>query len=215
MINIFLFSIFTIIFIFFLTFVENKFFQLITGKIYPNIKFIRINNSYKAPKTISKFYSKTKTNGFCVENIDSLNSKSYSHTPIVETTIESITKTSTPILDNQQSEQHGRWIGGLERSLIAIGIISGHWDVVSGVVAVKAVTRFKELDNKNWAEYFLIGSMMSILWAILFTFIYIFSVDYFFHDIGLNIHILSSESNFLNDFNVITKHEKIKTLFHI
>jgi hypothetical protein len=31
------------------------------------------------------------------------------------------------------------------------------------------VARFKELDDKNFAEYFLIGSLFSLFWAVLIT----------------------------------------------
>ena len=64
----------------------------------------------------------------------------------------------------------GRYIGMLERSLIFIGIVSQHWELVAGVVALKSVARYKELDRQINAEYFLIGSLTSILWAILVAF---------------------------------------------
>jgi hypothetical protein len=61
----------------------------------------------------------------------------------------------------------GRFIGVLERSLVLIGIVSARWEVVAGVVALKTVARYKELDDRFNAEYFLIGSLASILWAVL------------------------------------------------
>lgn len=59
----------------------------------------------------------------------------------------------------------GGVIGGFERSLIALGIITGSWEVLAGVVALKTVARFKELDERLDAEYFLVGSLASIAWA--------------------------------------------------
>ena len=59
----------------------------------------------------------------------------------------------------------GRIVGSLERLIIAIGLAAGSWEVVAAVIALKTVARFKELDDKLFAEYFLIGSLCSLLWA--------------------------------------------------
>src|SRR5688572_28785712 len=55
----------------------------------------------------------------------------------------------------------GRIVGSLERLITAIGLAAGSWEVVAAVIALKTVARFKELDNKLFAEYFLIGSLCS------------------------------------------------------
>ncbi|GAA0780753.1 hypothetical protein E1180_10340 [Roseibium denhamense] len=60
----------------------------------------------------------------------------------------------------------GRYIGYLERALIVGGVIYGKWEVILAVIALKTVARHKELDEKIDAEYFLIGSFSSILWAV-------------------------------------------------
>jgi hypothetical protein len=60
----------------------------------------------------------------------------------------------------------GRFIGILERSLIVIGIVMGSWEVILAVIAIKTVGRYQELDDKDAAEYFLVGSLASILWAV-------------------------------------------------
>jgi len=61
----------------------------------------------------------------------------------------------------------GRTIGILERSLILLGIVTGRWEVMAAVVALKTVARYRELDKQLNAEYFLVGSLASILWAVL------------------------------------------------
>jgi hypothetical protein len=63
----------------------------------------------------------------------------------------------------------GRIIGWLERLVLAIGIVTRSWEVLAAVVALKTVARFKELDDQLNAEYFLIGSLFSVLWAISVT----------------------------------------------
>jgi hypothetical protein len=63
----------------------------------------------------------------------------------------------------------GRYIGGLERAIIAISLIAHSWEAIAAVIALKTIARFKELDKQIPAEYFLIGSLFSLLWAILIT----------------------------------------------
>jgi NADH:ubiquinone oxidoreductase subunit K len=60
----------------------------------------------------------------------------------------------------------GRYIGLLERLLIVAGLVWNNWEIILAVIALKTVARHKELDDKIDAEYFLIGSFASIVWAI-------------------------------------------------
>lgn len=64
----------------------------------------------------------------------------------------------------------GRVIGDLERLTIAAGLLLGAWEVLVAVVALKSVARFKDLEEKLNAEYFLVGSLFSVLWAVVVTF---------------------------------------------
>lgn len=77
----------------------------------------------------------------------------------------------------------GRYIGVLERILIMIGIAAQRWELIAGVIALKTVARYKELDKQINAEYFLIGSLASILWAIVITFVAIMYDSYFGFDL--------------------------------
>ncbi len=63
----------------------------------------------------------------------------------------------------------GRLIGSLERTIIMIGLIAGSWEIMAAVIALKTVARFKDLDERIEAEYFLVGSLASIFWAICVT----------------------------------------------
>ena len=74
-------------------------------------------------------------------------------------------------LSNQNDEtesffQNGQLIGTLERLLIFIAILIQEWSLVGIVVALKTIARYKELDDQSKAEYFLIGSLFSLLWAV-------------------------------------------------
>lgn len=64
-----------------------------------------------------------------------------------------------------EAPRAGRVIGSLERLVLSLGILTQSWEVLAAVIALKTVARFKELDDKNFAEYFLAGSLFSILWA--------------------------------------------------
>lgn len=70
---------------------------------------------------------------------------------------------------NDSSAKAGRTIGSIERCLIVIGLIARSWEVLIAVIALKTVARYQELDKKIEAEYFLIGSLASILWAVIVT----------------------------------------------
>lgn len=65
--------------------------------------------------------------------------------------------------------QAGRYIGLFERLLISLGVIVDHWEIIVAVIALKTVARYQELDDQITAEYFLVGSLVSLLWAVLVT----------------------------------------------
>jgi hypothetical protein len=67
------------------------------------------------------------------------------------------------------SPQAGRIIGSLERTIVMIGLVAGSWEIMVAVIALKTVARFKDLDERIEAEYFLVGSLASIFWAIAVT----------------------------------------------
>lgn len=76
---------------------------------------------------------------------------------------------SKPEETADEDKPAGWIIGWLERLIIAIGILTHSWEVLAAVIALKTVARFKELDDQRFAEYFLVGSLFSILWAVVIT----------------------------------------------
>jgi hypothetical protein len=63
----------------------------------------------------------------------------------------------------------GRIIGMLERAFAYGGVLVGHPETAALVVAVKSVARFPEFskeDGRKFAEYFLIGTLLSIGFAL-------------------------------------------------
>lgn len=66
---------------------------------------------------------------------------------------------------NEQSQRMGRTIGILERMFVLSLVILGQWQVVGWVFAGKTVARFRELDDREFSEYYLIGTLSSLLFA--------------------------------------------------
>lgn len=62
----------------------------------------------------------------------------------------------------------GRVIGLLERALLYGFILQGQYGAIGFVLAAKAFTRFKALDDRSFAEYVLIGTLLSGGLALLF-----------------------------------------------
>jgi hypothetical protein len=61
----------------------------------------------------------------------------------------------------------GRLIGILERMLIVILLIVGQYTAIGLVFAAKSLTRFDKISkDSKFAEYYLIGTLLSILIAI-------------------------------------------------
>ncbi|MFQ8600150.1 MAG: hypothetical protein ACLSAP_05910 [Oscillospiraceae bacterium] len=56
-------------------------------------------------------------------------------------------------------------IGVIERGLVAILILAGQLGAVGFVVAAKSLARFKQLEDKDFAENYLVGTMLSFLFA--------------------------------------------------
>ncbi len=68
---------------------------------------------------------------------------------------------------DEEEYNRGRLIGILERTFIYFLTIFGQYAAIGIVLALKSLARFKELDDRNFAEYFLIGSLLSVLFGVL------------------------------------------------
>ena len=61
----------------------------------------------------------------------------------------------------------GRAIGALERITIFILAITGPLSAIGFILAAKGLARFKELEEREYAEYIIIGTLMSALTALM------------------------------------------------
>ncbi|HET7602549.1 MAG TPA: hypothetical protein VFK36_05990 [Gemmatimonadales bacterium] len=81
-----------------------------------------------------------------------------------------------PVRERQETEPgievpqgelaRGRLIGILERALVLTLVLLGQFGALGFVVAAKALARFRGLDDRDFAEYFLIGTLASLLHAV-------------------------------------------------
>ena len=59
-------------------------------------------------------------------------------------------------------DQRGRVIGILERVTLFVLVFTGQYSAMGFVLAAKAMARFKTLDDRDFAEYFLVGTLLSV-----------------------------------------------------
>lgn len=74
----------------------------------------------------------------------------------------------TYMVMKHQDLSRGKVIGYLERLLVVALILMGSFHAVGFIVAAKSLTRFKQMDDRDWAEYFLLGTLTSFLLAIIY-----------------------------------------------
>ena len=61
----------------------------------------------------------------------------------------------------------GRAVGALERALTLTLVLLGEYSAVGWIIAAKSLARFKQLEDREFAEYFLVGTLASFLLAVL------------------------------------------------
>ncbi len=61
----------------------------------------------------------------------------------------------------------GKLIGGFERALALTFVLSGYYTAIAIIFAAKSIARFKELEERRFAEYYLIGTFASIFFALI------------------------------------------------
>jgi hypothetical protein len=66
-----------------------------------------------------------------------------------------------------QELSRGRLIGILERALALTLVLASQYGALGLILAAKALARFRALDDRDFAEYVLIGTLASLLFALL------------------------------------------------
>lgn len=65
----------------------------------------------------------------------------------------------------------GNLIGKLERVIVAVLVLLNQYSVIGLVLTAKSIARFKQLEDKDFAEKYLVGTLTSILFALISTII--------------------------------------------
>ena len=65
-----------------------------------------------------------------------------------------------------ETDQTGKWIGILERLIVLSLILNNALGSVAFILTAKSIARFNELSNRDFAEYYLIGTLSSTMLAI-------------------------------------------------
>lgn len=68
---------------------------------------------------------------------------------------------------NKDNLNRGRMIGYIERLLVLILTYYSSFSAIAFIITAKSITRFKQMDDRNFAEYFLLGTLLSILFGIM------------------------------------------------
>ncbi len=69
----------------------------------------------------------------------------------------------TPDTREETDIQAGATIGTLERWLVMLLALAGQWGALAIVIAAKSIARFEKLRKRPFAEYFLVGTLTSVL----------------------------------------------------
>lgn len=97
-------------------------------------------------------------------------------TSVIMKTIFSKWNISKLTKDNESLKDAGKYIGVLERVLVFIFIIVGHWEAVGFLITAKSVFRFGDLTaskERKLTEYILIGTLISFGIAIVVSLLYL------------------------------------------
>jgi hypothetical protein len=73
---------------------------------------------------------------------------------------------SGPNAHESRRLEHGRLIGYLERILIVVLVVKGSYEGLGFLIAAKGLIRAREFEDRNLAEYILVGSLLSVVCAL-------------------------------------------------
>ena len=137
--------------------------------IYITVSGFNPQMSDITPAWLTAVYSHLITYVFCLLVI-SMIFITRTATYLIRSLLESMTPRKDVMLVSKTEYSTGRVIGNLERILIFMFVFSGHLGAIAIIIAAKSIARYKELENKSFAEYYLIGTLTSTIIAILTAF---------------------------------------------
>jgi hypothetical protein len=75
------------------------------------------------------------------------------------------TALSAPV--DEPEYNRGKTIGNIERLLMLLVVGAGSYEALGFLVAAKGLIRAKELEERDYAEYFIVGNLASVLVAVI------------------------------------------------
>lgn len=69
---------------------------------------------------------------------------------------------------NKHDMSRGKLIGYIERLLVILLTYYSSYPAIAFIVTAKSIARFKQMDDRDWAEYFLLGTLTSMFLGIIF-----------------------------------------------
>ncbi|MBP3041559.1 DUF3307 domain-containing protein [Bacillaceae bacterium Marseille-Q3522] len=74
----------------------------------------------------------------------------------------------TYMVAKKQDLSRGLYIGYVERLLVIVLIVHNAYSSIAFIIAAKSLARFKQMDDRDFAEYFLLGTLSSIFLGIIY-----------------------------------------------
>lgn len=89
-----------------------------------------------------------------------------SHNPVQKDN--KITEEYSYLIAKKQDLSRGKIIGYFERLLVIILVVYGAFTAIAFIITAKSLARFKQMDDRDFAEYFLLGTLSSIFLGIIY-----------------------------------------------
>jgi hypothetical protein len=79
-----------------------------------------------------------------------------------------LTEQYSYMIFNKHDMSRGKLIGYIERLLVILLTYYSSYPAIAFIVTAKSIARFKQMDDRDWAEYFLLGTLTSMFLGIMF-----------------------------------------------
>lgn len=80
----------------------------------------------------------------------------------------SMSEEYTYLVVKGQNFSRGKMIGYIERILVIVLVINNQYTALTFVLTAKSLARFKQMDDRDWAEYFLLGTLVSVVLGVIY-----------------------------------------------
>lgn len=88
---------------------------------------------------------------------------------VIEKTTNDVTEITTEKIKYPvEVNEYGKWIGYCERIIIFLLFFLQAYEGIAIIVALKTFARYQQLNQKNFVEKYLLGTLFSVMMAILF-----------------------------------------------